>query len=209
MVAPPRRRARRAARRPPRRRRGGRRRPGWPGSGRPGTGTGCPCRPAPAARPVAGAAQLRSSCPSVSGVGDRDEGAAGVLLADLGRASGRAGGTGRTGAWVSGLTTCPPARARDRAQRQALGVDQLDRAGAVAAPALGGQRQRDRAAGLVERVEGRQRPAGQQLEVVELPRAWGSAAGRGTTGGTGQWCHLLRAPLPPCSSGALGACGDA
>ena len=41
-----------------------------------------------------------------------------------------------------------------------------------------GQRQRHRAAGPVEPVERRQRPAGEQLEVVELTRAWGSAAAR-------------------------------
>ena len=78
---------------------------------------------------------------------------------------------------MSGLTAhSPPLAAETTRQRQALGVDQLDRAGLRRSAVRQGQRHR--AARLVEGGGRRQRAGRQQLEVVELPRR-GAVLGHG------------------------------
>ncbi len=81
---PRRRRARPAGPRPPRRRAGARPRPGGADQRHRGELGGARCRPARAARPGPPSAQPVELRPRSSGVDDRDERAAGVLLAGLG-----------------------------------------------------------------------------------------------------------------------------
>ncbi len=103
-------------------------------------------------------------------VGDRHDGAAGVLLAGGGggeveSAEGAVLGVGER------LDSEAAAVVGDPGEGEALGVDQLDRAtlGEGGARLLG-QRQRHRTAGSVEPVDRLQSTVGEQLQVVELTR---------------------------------------
>ncbi|UMG91160.1 hypothetical protein [Nocardioides sp. TF02-7] len=118
-------------------------------------------------------------------VGDRDERAAGVPTADVGRREVEPAERAvlGVGEWRDRPAGSAVGAAGDGGEGEALGVDQLDRpAGGDRRGQVVGQGQRDRAARLVEAGRGCERPDGEQLQVVQLAR-------RRVVLGQGRWRH--------------------